>query len=388
MILPEKLSKKKNINYPLEDMNTPGGENIKNDQINNYQDELKNINIQNLKESLHFSKKIFENYFYLDIIHLNELIKRFNSEEEILKYIDDLMQKENNNEKILKLIRYLKKLVSVKFGISFEAIVLMACEIFQELFQFSIDEILFKYPEDYIELGKLKKFWSGKKYPPKAILFDINDEEHFQILYLITYFLCQILELKDFENKMNDIKSIAKKYELKKYDSSIQTRAKDATFFNMEKNSLVRFLTLYGKENKFEFKEIKLDIENNEDINDFSKLNKHLKFIILASNLILKIYGIKTHNNIYKDISFLFKMDTIFPSIVSSISGLVLIQLLTMINDTDFDEFLSSLEEQINEIKEENIKIKNNNKNSVIFKNANINLGMNIYLFYNNFKNK
>ncbi len=59
-----------------------------------------------------------------------------------------------------------------------------------------------------------------------------------------------------------------------------------------------------------------------------------------------------------------------------------------MINDTDFDEFLSSLEEQINEIKEENIKIKNNNKNSVIFKNANINLGMNIYLFYNNFKNK
>lgn len=388
MILPEKLSKKKNINYPLEDMNTPGGENIKNDQINNYQDELKYTNIQNLKESLHFSKKIFENYFYLDIIHLNELIKRFNSEEEILKYIDDLMQKENNNEKILKLIRYLKKLVSVKFGISFEAIVLMACEIFQELFQFSIDEILFQYPEDYIELGKLKKFWSGKKYPPKAILFDINDEEHFQILYLITYFLCQILELKDFENKMNDIKSIAKKYELKKYDSSIQTRAKDATFFNMEKNSLVRFLTLYGKENKFEFKEIKLDIENNEDINDFSKLNKHLKFIILASNLILKIYGIKTHNNIYKDISFLFKMDTIFPSIVSSISGLVLIQLLTMINDTDFDEFLSSLEEQINEIKEENIKIKNNNKNSVIFKNANINLGMNIYLFYNNFKNK
>ena len=108
----------------------------------------------------------------------------------------------------------------------------------------------------------------------------------------------------------------------------------------------------------------------------------------MTSNLILKIYGIKTHNNIYKDISFLFKMDTIFPSIVSSISGLVLIQLLTMINDTDFDEFLSSLEEQINEIKEENIKIKNNNKNSVIFKNANINLGMNIYLFYNNFKNK
>ena len=33
-ILPEELSKKKNINNPLEDMNTPEGENIKNNQIN------------------------------------------------------------------------------------------------------------------------------------------------------------------------------------------------------------------------------------------------------------------------------------------------------------------------------------------------------------------
>ena len=388
LILPEELSKKKNINNLLEDMNTPEGENIKNNQINNSNDEQKYINILNLKESLSLSKNIFENYFYTNINHLNELIKRSDSDEEILKYLDDLMQKENNNEKILKLIRYLKKLVSVKFGISFETLVLTACEIFQELFQFSVDEILSKYPEDYIELGKLKKFWSGKRYPPKAILFDINDEEHYQILYLITYFLCQIYELKDYENKMNSIKSIAKKYVLKIYDSSIQTRAKDATFFNMEKNSLVRFLTLYGKENKFAFKEIKLDIENNEDINDFSKLNNHLKFIILTSNLILKNYGIKTYNNIYKDISLLFKIDNIFPSTASSISGLVLIQLFSMINDPDFVEFLSSLEGQLNEIKEENIIIRNNNKNSLIFKNANINLGMNIYLFYNNFKNK
>ena len=109
-----------------------------------------------------------------------------------------LIQKENDNEKIIKLIRYLKKLISLKYGMSFESIVLTACEIFQEIFQFSTDEILFKYPEDYIELGKHKKFWSGKKYPPKSTIFNINDDDHFQLAYLITYFFLSNFRKKRF----------------------------------------------------------------------------------------------------------------------------------------------------------------------------------------------
>ena len=406
-VLPDQLIKSKYISLSLEDINTPVGDEIKKDKINNPHEEPKYLNIQSLKESLDFSKTIFDNYFNVNIKHLNELIKRSNEEENIMKYIDDLIQKENDNEKIIKLIRYLKKLISLKYGMSFESIVLTACEIFQEIFQFSTDEILFKYPEDYIELGKHKKFWSGKKYPPKATIFNVNDDDHFQLIYLITYFFCQILGKKDFENRMKDVKSIAKQYEIRKFDSSIITRAKDQKFFSMEKNSLIRFFSLYEKKKKFEFKEIELNIENNEDINDFAKLNNHLKFLILTSKLIMKNYGIITNNNIYKCISLLFKIDNIFPTVISSISGLILFQILLMFNDSDFIKFFSSSNGKTNKIKEDEIKedeikedeikddeiVKENNDNKesgipLIFKNVSFNLGLNIYLFYNIFKNK
>ena len=386
LFIPKELSNITNIINPIENMDTPNGDKLERMPSNNSQEEIKYQNILNLKESIDLSKEIFDNYFNTSISHLNELIKRSDSEQVIIKYIDDLMKKENNNEKILKLIRYLKKLLSLKFGLSFESIVLTACELFQEIFQFSIEDILYKYPEDYIELGKHKKFWLGKRCPPKVILLDINNEEHFQILYLFVYFLCQVLNLKNFEHKMNEIKLIAKKYEMKTNNFSVHKRANDEKYFEIEKTSVVQFLKIYGKKNKFEFKELKLNIDNNDDINDINKMNKHLKFIILTSNLILKNYGIKPDNNIYKLISLLFKIDNVLPSTASSIAGIILIQLLLMFNDTDFVDFFSSFEENKNEI-QDNIIIKKN-ENSSIFQNACFNLASNIFLFYNNIKNK
>lgn len=387
LILPIELSKKKNISDAQEDMETPNGEEPKIDIINNFQQE-KYRNVLSLKESLNLIKNNFESYFFTNIKHLNELIKRAESEPKITKYIDDLMQKENNNEKILKLIRYLKKIVSLKIGYSFESTVLTACELFQEIFQFSIEEILNIYPEDYVELGKHKNFWGGKKYPPKSIIFDADNEEHLQILYLLTQFYCEVLEVKDFDKKANEIKTFAKKYEIKTFDSKIQARAENENYFNIEKNSLVKFVSFYGKSNKFEFKSIKLDIYDNEDINDYKKINKYLKFIILSSNLILKNYGIKPHNNIYQDISLLCKLENILPSTISSICGNLMTQILLMFNDSDILEFLST-EEKKDEIKEENASIKTDNKKeSPIFQNAMLNLALNMYLFYSNTKNK
>ena len=389
LILPNKLYNKK-INWKsLEEIDTPKGDNTKFKQINSHDEVDKYKNIVNLKESLNYSKDIFNDYFNKNIKHLNELIKRSESESDMLKYIDDLMLQDYNIEKILKLIRYLKKLVSLKYAITFESIVLSACEIFQELFQFSIEEILYKYPEDYIALGKHKKFWSGKKYPPKIIMLDINKEEHYQIVYLLTYFYCQIFEFENFEKKMNSIKSIARKYEIKTYDSIIQNKSKIEEFLQREKNSLMTFLTLFGRKNKFEFKEIELNLNDNVDINNFEKMNNHLKFIILTADLILNNYGISSYNNIYKEISLLLKINNILPSTASAMSGLTIFQLFLMFNDPDVVELVSSLEENKNEIKEEKNEIKSDiNNNSILFRNFSFNLASNIYLFYNIFKNK
>ena len=387
LILPSEFMKKKNSNF-AEEINTPKGEKQKIKKLNNEEDS-KYKNVLNLKESLDFSKDIFQNYFSINIMHLNELINRDNSENDMKKYIDELMKKENSNIKILKIIRYLKVLLSLKVGKSFDSVVLASCELFQELFQFSIDEILFKYPEEYVELGKHKKFWTGKRYPPKPIKLDINNEVHFQVLYLITYFLCQILDIREFQKKMKNIKTIAQKYELKVYDSSIQKRAKSEDFFDIEKNSLIRFLEMFGKANKFQFKELKFEIYDNNDINDIDKMSKHLKFIIFVSNLIRENYGIISSNNIYKEISLLFKINNIFPSTSSSISGLILFQLLFMFNDSDFIEFISLKEEEKNEIKEEKNEIKKEkNFDFSLYKNISFNSAQNIYLFYNNLKNK
>ena len=118
-----------------------------------------------MREALDFSKDIFHNYFNINIKYLNELINRNNSGIDMKKYIDELMEKENNKIKTLKIIRYLKILLSLKVGKSFNLVILGSCELFQELFQFSIDEILSKYPEDYIELGNIKNFVREKDMP-------------------------------------------------------------------------------------------------------------------------------------------------------------------------------------------------------------------------------
>ena len=220
-------------------------------------------------------------------------------------------------------------------------------------------------------------------------MLDINKEEHYQIVYLLTYFYCQIFEFENFEKKMNSIKSIARKYEIKTYDSIVQNKSKIEEFLQREKNSLMTFLTLFGRKNKFEFKEIELNLNDNVDINNFEKMNNHLKFIILTADLILNNYGISSYNNIYKEISLLLKINNILPSTASAMSGLTIFQLFLMFNDPDVVELVSSLEENKNEIKEEKNEIKSDiNNNSMLFRNFSFNLASNIYLFYNIFQNK
>ena len=380
LILPNEITKKKSNSTPSDEYKTPDGENIKIQ--NSIDEEKKYKNVLNEKDSLNLSKNIFENYFGVYIKFLNELINRSNSGNEMLKYIDGLIKNEKNKETIFKLFRYLKKLLSAKKDSSFESVVFTACEMFQELFQFAVDEILFKYPLDFVELGKHKKFWSGKRYPPKPILFDINKNEHYELLCLITYFLSKILGVDNFEKKMAGIKSYAQKYATKEYDSSLIYRARNQKFFNIEKNSLIRLISVFApKSKKFRFKEIKLDLFEDGDINNFEKMGNQLKFIIMSSNMFLENYGIKPSNSLYKPISILLNNNNILPTTSSSISALVFLQLLLMFNDQDFIEFISSSKGKENETKDQKYEIENDC--SSMYNNINFNLALNVYLSYN-----
>ena len=386
------LKKDNNLNN-YKEFDTPDGSN-ENGKEKIIKKKLNYKNICTLEESLKWSQNFFESNFNIYIKNLNELINKSDSEEEIKKYMDNFVDKENDKEKTLKIILTFKKLISLKLGKTFEAIVFYSIEIFQELFEFSVDEIFQKYPNDLIEEKTYKKFWAGARIEPKKIKFDINNEDHYQIIYYLTYFLCEILQIEETSEKMKDIKNIALKYEFKKFDLAISKKANNEDFFNMEKNSLIIFLSEILKINKITFKEIKINyFEGIQEINDLQNINKQIKFLVLTTNIKLSQYDIinKNKNDL---ISMILTMNQIFPTVASAISGAVIIQLFNMFNDIYFIDFIKLKNKgktiNINEIEKEGnndenhnrINISQDDKNISFYKNYAFNFASNIYLNY------
>ena len=394
LILPKKILRyynlgKNNSFSSKEDMeNTPEGEskekNIKQDLIYTMDDALK------------WSQSFFEDNFRNNIRYLNELINKSDSEEETKKYMDDLISKINDNEKSLKLIINFKKLISLKLGLTFELIVFHSIELFQEIFEFSVDEILQKYPEDLIEQGSGKNFCSRKKIIPSKILFDIKNEEHYKLIYYFTYFFCHILEMEGIEEKMKEIKKIGEKYEFKKYDLTILKKANNKEFFDIQKNSVIKFLGDILKINKLAFKEIDINYyENIANTENFKKMNKQLKLVMFAANLKLNNFGIQIINK-NNALFQLLKINEVFPTVSSAISGLTILQVFNMFNDLEFIGFIKSVKEgQLKDEKENEEEKINENKINIIkddesnnvsfYKNAAFNFASNIYIFYDIF---
>ena len=401
LVLPSQLINynKKNINSLInEDDITPEGPR-QNDNLNiintNESKNKKYKNIYSFEESLNWSKNFFETNFNTNIKHLNVLINKSGSEKEMKKYLDELINNENDNLKSLKLILTFKKLISLKLGMTFESLVFHSIEKFQELFEFSIDEILGKYPSDLIVHETNKKFWSGKRLEPKKIKFDCNNEEHYQFIYYLTYFYCQVLRVEDIEEKMKTVKDIALKYELKKYDITITKKANNMDFFNIEKDTLIKFLgdiMKINEINKVNLQEIEINYtKNHEKVEDLDNINEQLKLIVLASNIKLSNYELNK-KNIYNELSILLKINNSLPAVSSAISGLVVLQLFNMFNDLDFMDYVKSVKD--GKLKNENNNnINNNDENSnkinIInddnisnYKNAIFNLANNVYLLY------
>ena len=389
LILPKKIVHNNNQN---KDESFSLKEDMEETPEDDSEEEIKKINFIYTKEdALKWSKKFFEDNFRNNIRYLNELINKSDSEEEMKKYMDDLILKINDNEIVLKLILNFKKLISIKLGLTFESIVFHSIELFQDIFEFSVDEILQKYPEDLIEQDTGKNFWSGKKMIPSKIIFDINNEEHYKLIYYFTYFFCKILGMEGLDEKKKEIKKIGEKYESKKFDLTIHKKANNKDFFNMEINSIIKFLGYILKINKLKFKEIDINYYKNvQGANNFKKINKQIKLIILTANIKLNNFGIHI-NNKNNALFQLLEINEVLPTVSSAISGLTVIQIFNMLNDDKFIDFIKSVKESV--IKNENKQKSDENEKSIInesddnnsvsfYKNAAFNLASNIYIFY------
>ena len=202
--------------------------------------------------------------------------------------------------------------------------------------------------------------------------------------------MSQILEIENIDEKMKEVKKMAEQYKLKKFDLTILKKANDTDYFDRETYSLIKFLGEISKTNKLKFKEI--GINYLENIYNLKKLNKQLKTIIIASNIKLSNLGLNK-NNKYKALPLLLKTNIVLPSVCSSISGLTVIQILHMLNDSDFIDFIKSkkkdivIENQIiDDIKnEENLNkvIMNPAENNIfMYKNIIFNFASNLYISY------
>ena len=368
----------KSDNYIIEE--TPKPQEEKNeikivDDYNDEEDYDKYKNICTLDEALNWSRNYFQDNFIKYIKYLIELINKSHSESDMNKYLDNILSIEKENEKdfdiSIKLIKIFKKLVTFKLGMNYETIVFYSMEIFEELFSKSAQKLLLKYPSDLLLKNTNKKFWSGARKEPKQIIFDINNEEHFQLIYCMTYFFCQILKLPDIKNKMKNIKQIMEKYEPKKPDSNVK-KMKLKEYSYIEKFSLIQFLKSTSQDN-LDFQQLELNLENNnENFDSLEKMNLQLKFIILAANIKLSIFGLN-QSNINESISKILKINEIHPSLASTIAGITVMQLYNLIN-------------KIKEKDDEN-KIEDKT-NKTWIKNCVFNLANNTYLFFDINNNK
>ena len=368
----------KSDNYIIEE--TPKPQEEKNeikivDDYNDEEDYDKYKNICTLDEALNWSRNYFQDNFIKYIKYLIELINKSHSESDMNKYIDNILSIEKENEKdfdiSIKLIKIFKKLVTFKLGMNYETIVFYSMEIFEELFSKSAQKLLLKYPSDLLLKNTNKKFWSGARKEPKQIIFDINNEEHFQLIYCMTYFFCQILKLPDIKNKMKNIKQIMEKYEPKKPDSNVK-KMKLKEYSYIEKFSLIQFLKSTSQDN-LDFQQLELNLENNnENFDSLEKMNLQLKFIILAANIKLSIFGLN-QSNINESISKILKINEVHPSLASTIAGITVMQLYNLIN---------KIKEKDNENKIED------KMNKTWIKNCVFNLANNTYLFFDINNNK
>ena len=368
----------KSDNYIIEETPKPLEEKNEIKIVDDYNDEEdydKYKNICTLDEALNWSRNYFQDNFIKYIKYLIELINKSHSESDMNKYIDNILSIEKENEKdfdiSIKLIKIFKKLVTFKLGMNYETIVFYSMEIFEELFSKSAQKLLLKYPSDLLLKNTNKKFWSGARKEPKQIIFDINNEEHFQLIYCMTYFFCQILKLPDIKNKMKNIKQIMEKYEPKKPDSNVK-KMKLKEYSYIEKFSLIQFLKSTSQDN-LDFQQLELNLENNnENFDSLEKMNLQLKFIILAANIKLSIFGLN-QSNINESISKILKINEVHPSLASTIAGITVMQLYNLIN---------KIKEKDNENKIED------KMNKTWIKNCVFNLANNTYLFFDINNNK
>ena len=291
-----------------------------------------------IEHCIEWALSMFNDFFSLP---LKELKKYLNNKEDFYEYVEN---EESTTIKISKL-KGIKNLLELIKENKFENILKQAVEIYNNNYDYNINLLMSEFPEDCKNKdGSL--FWSGSKRFPRAIKFDIDNEDCFNFVKYYSILLARSINVEIIEDK-NIIKNIIKNINISKYvppKNKLPTKEEEMDEINSLKNYL----------NNFDLKIIEKRKIREEKFDKDDDTNYHVYFVNLCSNLRAENYRI-VKSDFQRTKIIAGKIIPAIPSTTSAITGFSCMQLFTLVNSDNIN----------------------------LVKNCNLNTAFNLYVIFN-----
>jgi len=211
---------------------------------------------------------------------------------------------------------------------------------FERRYSYAPQQLLFNFPLDYVDSNGTP-FWSGAKRPPKPIVFDANNETHFEFIVTTAFLRAYTLAIIDSEFKPADL--AARRDHIKAVVSAITVppfQPKRGLKINTDLNATTAVEASATDEDDRRTAEImgslpapasvtwrmnSLKFEKDDDT------NFHIDYVASASNLRAISYGIPTADRLKSKLI----AGRIVPAIVTTtaaVTGLVCLELYKVRN--------------------------------------------------------
>ena len=273
-----------------------------------------------IEHCIEWALSMFNDFFTLPV---EELKKYLNNKEDFYQYVEN---EESTSIKISKL-KGIKNLLELIKENKYENILKQAVELYNNNYDYNINLLMNEFPEDCKNKdGTL--FWTGSKRFPRAIKFDINNDDCFNFVKYYSILLARSINVEIIEDK-NIIKNIIKNINFSKYvppKNKLPTKEEEMDEINSLKNYL----------NNFDLKIIEKRKIKEEKFDKDDDTNYHVYFVNLCSNLRAENYRI-LKSDFQKTKIIAGKIIPAISSTTAAITGFSCMQLFSLVNSDDIN---------------------------------------------------